>query len=124
MIGEGTTLSESANIIQITPETCLEITESLYDKFIIKFSADNCPACDSLQRFLDENNLSLKAPLPIYKVDVKDPNFSVYKDLRMFFKFRSLPHVVVTNNSLEELDAMSGFVDVNTFEAFIEKNFE
>ncbi|KAM0681069.1 hypothetical protein GINT2_000853 [Glugoides intestinalis] len=122
MLDEGSA-TQLSNIIQITPETCLEITESHYDKFIIKFSADNCPSCENLQRFLDKNTLSLKAQLPIYKVDVKDTKVPVYNDLRMFFKFRSLPHIVVTNNSLEELDKISGFSNIDTFKAFIEKNF-
>lgn len=108
-------------VVQIWPESLMEITEATPEKFMIKFSSDACVPCRKLQNLIDTEKLGNTGEMHLFQVKVGDTE--IYGDLRRFFKFRTLPFCVVTNKSLDCIETMSGFTEQPVFEAFVRRHF-
>ncbi len=115
--------AKCGKIIEYWPDNLLDITETDDGKFMIKFTADDCPGCVNLQNLIESMHFNVKEDIKIFNVKAKDPNSTVFADLRSFFKFKTLPVCVITDNSLKEFDRMDGFKDPNIFKELIKKNF-
>jgi len=116
-----TTSEEDRTIVQVWPESLIDITEAVPDKFMIKFSSDNCVPCQKLQKLLDDCSVGNLKKMHVFQIKVGDAR--IYADLRRFFKFRTLPFCVVTNKSLDCIETMCGFTEATAFEEFVQRHF-
>lgn len=96
-------------IIDQHPESMKDLRESRHDRFVIKFYGNFCPPCKSLEAWL-HNTYKPKAPVPVYHVNVERASGGNFEEtVTGKFSVMSLPTLVVTDKSLQQLDKLVGF---------------
>ncbi len=115
----------SGKIIKTYPHKISEITESKYEKFIIKFGASYCPPCKLLSKLLeDESNWTeFKEDIPIFLIEMDGDQNEIAETLTKSFEFSGIPYSVVTNKSLKVLGEYEGYGEKKEFIKFIKSHF-
>lgn len=115
--------AQENEFVIITPTKLSEIVESDHDKMIIKFGAAFCGPCRELSKFVKSGSFKPIVTVTIYEIHLDQPSQKEVSDvLSAHFKCRSIPHCVVVDKSLNELDTMTGYSQ-SGFISFVKKNF-
>ncbi len=122
MVTDSTNLKTGLKLIK--PLTLSEITESPYEKFIIKFGAEYCPPCKKLNSFLESKSFTPSKLVPIYMLQIEDESQKDFTEtLAKHFNCRSIPYCIVSDTSLNDLAHLVGF-ERTKFIKFVENNFK
>ena len=92
-----------------------------YGKVALKFSANFCPPCNTLKKWLEEE-YSPKSHTPIFEVETEKRDNEGVMTLCTTFGIRSLPTLIVVRKNLEVVDKITG-LNIPSIEASLDKNF-
>ena len=102
-----------------TPESLYELSGSPYPKFLIALTKEENPGSIKFKAWLQSNQSNIT--FPIYMVpSTSDP--ALTSALYRMVNVLGFPTFVVTDKSLKQIDAMTGFHEV-ALVSFLKKNF-